>query len=117
MRNVHVILVAAVGVLLACAPSASAASCSVRGKERKLGATYVMSLSVSGVSCARGERVVKAFHRCRRADGGADGRCGRRVLGYRCSERRSDEIPTQYSGRVTCKAGSKRVVHRYTQYT
>jgi hypothetical protein len=104
--------------LLALAPAgAHAASCNIRGKERKLGATYVTSLSVTKTSCANGERIVKAFHRCRRSNGGADGRCRRRVSGYRCRERRGAEIRTQYSSRVTCRSGSRRVRHRYTQFT
>jgi hypothetical protein len=114
-------LVAAL-VLVAVAPAGSAAAapttCSVRGKERKLGATYVTALTVRGVSCAAGERVVRAFQRCRRAKG-VRGRCTRRVLRYSCTETRpSDEtIPTQFTGHVTCTRGSRRVSHVYQQNT
>ena len=89
--------------------------CSVKGKERKLGATYVTKVTASGISCGGALDVVKAYHRCRRARGGADGRCPR-VSGYRCSEKRTSS-PTQYDSRATCRKGSRRVVQQYTQNT
>lgn len=103
-------------VLAAFPGSASAASCSLSTSEqRRLGATYVTSLSVSGLSCSAGKRQVRAFHRCRNRNGGEDGRCPR-VDGFRCSERRSS-IKTQFNSRVTCRRGSRVVRHRYTQFT
>lgn len=99
-------------------PQATAAAlkrCGISGRERRLGATYVTSLSVTGVSCAYAERVVRAFHRCRRRNGGADGRC-RGVLRFRCSERRTSS-PVQYDSRTSCRRGGDRVVFRYTQNT
>ena len=104
-------------ILLAAFPaSASAASCKLSTSEqRRLGATYVTTLSVSRLSCSSGKRQVRAFHRCRNRNGGRDGRCAR-VDGWRCSERRSG-IKTQFSGRVTCKRGSRTVRHTYTQFT
>src|SRR4051812_40920217 len=95
---------AAVLLLLALIPTAGAASthrCDVRKDGRKLGATYVTSLSVRGVSCARGKSVVRRFHACRRAHGGAKGRCRSRVAGFRCSERRRS-IATQFTATVAC---------------
>jgi hypothetical protein len=97
------------------APTASATDCSVRGKERKLGATYVTSVKASGVSCRSALRLVKDYHACRRRRGGADGRCPR-VNGYRCRERRTSS-PTQYDSRATCRKGGRRVVQQYTQNT
>ena len=108
-------LVAAVA--LSAAAPAQAATCNIRGKERKLGATYVTSLKVFGTSCANGERVVRAFHRCRFANGGKDGRCRKRVLHWRCTERRLNKISTQYDARVTCTKGSASIKHNYTQFT
>ena len=108
--------------LLAAAPGGSAAtslkSCSIKGREQKLGATYVTTLKVGGVSCATGQRVVKAFQKCRRAKG-VKGRCTRKVLGYGCREKRpADEtIPTQFTGHVTCKRVSRRVAFVYQQNT
>ncbi len=98
-------------------PVATAAgTCSIRGQERNFGPTYVTALSVSGTSCTTGKRVVRAFHRCRKAHGGIKGRCTTPVLGYRCSERRGG-IATQFSGRVTCRRGGATVRHTYTQFT
>ena len=83
------------------------------GSGRGYGTTYVTALSVRGTSCAAGKRVVRAFHACRR---GKSGRCHRRVLGYRCRERRFNAIRTQYDARVTCRKGSRVVKHSYTQW-
>ena len=108
------VALAALTLLFAAAPT-PAATCSVSGKERELGATYVTSVKASGTSCRRALRLVKAYHRCRRENGGADGRC-RRVKGYRCTERRTTS-PTQYDSKATCKDGDRRVVQQYTQNT
>jgi len=104
-------------VLLAVPTASSAASCSVRGQERRLGPTYTTSLSVTKVSCTAGKRLVRAYYKCRVASGGKDGRCRRRVSGYACTEKRSTGIPTQFDARVTCRSGSRRIVHTYTQNT
>lgn len=104
-------------VLLAVPTASSAATCGLRGQERRLGPTYTTSLSVTKVSCTAGKRFVRAYYRCRVANGGRDGRCRRRVSGYSCTERRSNRIRTQYDARVTCKSGSRRIVHTYTQFT
>jgi hypothetical protein len=111
---------AAVGGLSASAASAggpvAAASknCSV-GDYGGYGTTYVYPpIRVSHTSCSSGRKVVRAFHACRP---GKAGRCTHRVLGYSCSERRFDKIRTQYSSRVSCRKGGKRVKHTYTQFT
>lgn len=96
---------------------AAAKRCSVSGKQRRLGASYVTRISVTRTSCASAERVVRAFHSCRRRNGGADGRCGRRVRRYRCKERRGPSSKTQYDATVTCRRGAARVSHAYTQFT
>lgn len=100
------------------APSALARGCSLSQREQNggLGATYVTKLSVARTSCANGKRVVRSFHACRRAAGGAKGRCARRVRGLRCSERRSS-IPTQFRSNATCRRGSVVVRFTYTQFT
>jgi hypothetical protein len=97
--------------------ASAARSCSLAGQERKLGPTYVTSLRVAGTSCRAGKRLVKSYYRCRVENGGKDGRCTSRLLGYKCSERRFNEIATQYDARVTCRKGSARVTHDYTQFT
>ena len=117
------LLATAAGALLAAlafatgAPAAGATTCDVRKDGRKLGTTYVTSLKVSHVSCAKGKSVVKAFNACRRANGGVNGRCAKRVLGYRCTEKRGDSIPTQYSAKASCKSTTRTVRFDYTQYT
>lgn len=98
-------------------PAAHAAkTCNIASVERKLGPTYVTSLTATGTSCGAAQRLVKAFHACRRAHGGAKGRCTSTVLGYSCKERRST-IPTQFSAKVTCTKSGSKVVHTYTQFT
>lgn len=104
---------------LADGPVATAAkTCSIKGKERRLGTTYVFSgtLKASGTSCGAAENVVKAFHACRHKHGKA-GECSKRVKGYRCRETRFDKIPTQYSARVSCTKSGARVKHAYQQNT
>ena len=61
---------------------------------------------------------MRAFHACRKAHGGLKGRCPARtkVRGYRCRENRS-AIKTQFSSKVTCRRGTRRVVTTYTQFT
>jgi len=97
-------------------PTASpAANCNINSVSRKLGPTYVTSLKVFNVSCARGVSLVRAFHKCRMVKG-KKGRCTRTVQGYRCAEKRGG-IKTQFSGKVTCTRGRASVVHTYTQFT
>lgn len=98
------------------APQAQAAKgCSIKGKEQKLGATYVYTLRVKGTSCANGKTVLKAYHSCRK--NGKGKRCRKKVKGYKCSERRSNVISTQYDAKVTCKKGGRAVSFTYTQNT
>jgi hypothetical protein len=96
--------------------SAAKRTCDISGKEQNLGATYVTSLKVARVTCAKGQRVVKAFHKCRRVHGRA-GRCGHRVKGFKCTEHRYNKIATEYDSNVTCKNGRARVWHTYTMFT
>ena len=54
-----------------------------------------------------------------RAHGGIKrGRCPytTSLLGYHCREKRGS-IPTQTTGKVTCRRGSATVFHTYTQFT
>jgi hypothetical protein len=107
------VLVAAV-VPAAAEPVAHASKrCSV-GDGRGYGTTYVTYLSVSGTSCRNGRRVVRAFHKCRP---GKAGHCHHSVLGYSCKEHRYNKISVSYDSTVTCHRGSRRVKHKYTQYT
>jgi hypothetical protein len=104
-------LLAAAGATAAKAPVAhSARSCS---PPKYPGSGYFTRLSVTGTTCATGKRVAIAYYHCRLRHGKA-GRCTSRVLGYRCRERRQS-IPTEIDATVTCKRGSRKVVHSYQQ--
>jgi hypothetical protein len=105
--------VTAIGITAAAgaSPSAHAARSCAPGKYPGQG--YFTSLQVSHVSCATGKKVMHAHYRCRIRHG-RKGHCGR-VLGYRCTETRRS-IPTEYTARVTCKSGSKKVVYTYEQF-
>jgi len=100
----------------AAAPAAKAARACPAPKYP--GSGYFTSLRVSHTSCASGKKVALAHYTCRRAHG-VTGRCSRTVLHYRCKESRpsSGRIPTQYTAKVTCKRGSRRVVFAYQQNT
>jgi hypothetical protein len=57
---------------------------------------------------------VRAFHDCRKANGGRDGRCKSRVNGYSCDEgQRTGVQGVRYNATVVCKDGSKKVTHVY----
>jgi hypothetical protein len=107
------------GAALAAAPaSAATRNCNVQHDASTFGVTYVTSLKVTNTSCARGKKVIRAFTKCRKRHGGIRGRCPRTtsVLGYHCRERRT-AIATQFSSKVVCTAGTRRVVFTYTQNT
>ena len=112
MRRSAALLVVAAAAIAASSAPAAAKNCDI-GNSRSYGTTYVIEISVSGVSCAKGKRVIRAFHDCRP---GKTGRCPR-GSGYRCSERRFNKSPQSYDSDVTCKRGAKRVTHTYTQFT
>jgi hypothetical protein len=107
------LVVAAAGAAPA---QASYRSCNISGRQTTFGPSYVTSLAVRHTSCATGKRVVRAFHRCRKANGGKTGHCRHRVLHYRCTEQRGYGHG-QFTGKVTCTRGSRRVRHTYTQFT
>jgi hypothetical protein len=104
-------LLAVAGATAAKAPVAhSARSCS---PPKYPGSGYFTRLSVTGTSCSTGRRVAIAYYHCRLRHGKA-GRCTSRVLGYSCRERRQS-IPTEIDATVTCRRGSRKVVHSYQQ--
>jgi hypothetical protein len=100
----------AVGSASAAHPAARPARACKPPKYPGLG--YFTTLEVAHVSCATGRRVTLAHYRCRTRHG-RSGHC-RRVLGYRCTERRRS-IPTEYNARVACKRGARRVTYTYQQ--
>jgi len=125
VRTLLLPLVLAVCALVALPASGGAAAtpvahaaktCNISGKERKLGTSYVLKLTATRVSCGKAQKLVKAYNACRHEKGKA-GRCTRKVSGFSFSERRLDQIDTQYDAKVTAKKGSKRVAFTYTQFT
>jgi hypothetical protein len=105
-------------------PAAHASSftpCNISGKQQQLGASYVTSLKVQGVSCAKAEKVIKAYHRCRHENGGPAGTCGAAQLGFKCKDGKRTGVPdVQYNATAKCHKASnpsKRVKSRYTQNT
>jgi hypothetical protein len=120
MSTVRPLAVLAVLVTIAAvhaaSPAAAATRCDVSKDGRKLGTTYVTRLTATGVTCTKAKSVVKAFHRCRRANGGVKGRCTSRVQGFRCTETRQS-IPTQFDARATCRDGGRVIRFSYEQFT
>ena len=93
------------------APVASAAKTCQPPKYPSRG--YFTSLSVKHASCATGRKLALAYFHCRTKSSLA-GHCQRHVMGYSCRERRNS-IPTEIDARVTCKRGSRVVIHSYQQ--
>jgi hypothetical protein len=114
-------LLAQTGSASPTAHAASFAPCNISGKQQQLGASYVTSLKVQGVSCAKGEKVIKAYHRCRHENGGAAGTCGATLSGFKCKDGKRTGVPNvQYNATAKCHKvsnASKRVKSRYTQNT
>ena len=80
---------------------------------------YFTSLKVTSVGCSTGASLMKAFYRCRRANGqGVQGRCrSSKVNGLKCTEKRpaSGNNGSEFNATVTCTSGSKKIVHTYQQ--
>lgn len=118
------LLIAALTVLAVVAPAAasphralSAGACSIPNSGEHLGPTYLTSLGVSGTSCSVGVAVVRGYHSCQVRHGGVKGFCTSTVNGFRCTERRGPSIATEFYSSVSCRAGSRRVSYKYTQFT
>src|SRR3954471_12929036 len=107
------LLIALLSVLVAVPSAAQAATtCST---PKYPGSGYFTSLKVTHVSCTTGRKFVVAYYKCRLKHG-VRGRCTSRVNGYRCKETRNT-ISTEIDARVTCRNGSKQIVHTYQQNT
>jgi len=96
-------------------------ACDISGKQQSLGASYVTSLKVQGVSCTKAEKVITAYHRCRHQSGGPAGHCSSTVLGFRCKDGKRTGVPNvQYDATAKCRKvtnSAKRIKSRYTQNT
>jgi hypothetical protein len=109
-----VILTTALAVLAVAAfAGASAAQAATCSPPTYRGSGYFTSMSARNVSCATAAKVVKSYYSCR-IKKGKTGRCTSKVRGYSCRETRQS-IPTELNARVTCKRGSRTVVHTYQQ--
>jgi hypothetical protein len=75
---------------------------------------YFDALTVTGTTCATGDKLVLAYYRCRTKAGGPAGRCHRTVLGFTCTETR-DAIPTEIDARDKCRHGRETVVSVWQQ--
>ena len=100
---------------------ASFSACDINGEQQNLGASYVTSLKVQGVTCAKAEKVIKAYHQCRHQSGGPGGNCPDKVLGFSCKDGKRTGVPNvQYDATAKCRKvsnPSKRIKSRYTQNT
>jgi len=80
---------------------------------------YFTSLKVTGVGCRTGSKLMVAYYTCRRKNGqGISGKCrSSKVNGLRCTEKRpaSGNNGSEFNATVTCRSGSKKVVHTYQQ--
>jgi hypothetical protein len=113
-RRAALALAGAVLLAAAGASPAHARSCSLAGDYGKLGPTYASQLRVSNTSCSTGKKVIRALHSCDISHGGRRGHCPHRVLGYRCSERRSYGFAS-FDASVRCTRGTRRVNYVYQQ--
>ena len=101
------------------AHTSSFSPCDISGDQQSLGASYVTSLKVQGLSCTKAEKVIKAYHDCRHANGGPDGNCTSKVLGFSCKDGNRTGVPNvQYNAVAKCRKASdssKRIKSSYTQ--
>ncbi|HEY6637359.1 MAG TPA: hypothetical protein VIZ61_06710 [Solirubrobacterales bacterium] len=96
--------------------STALSSCDINGKQQNLGASYVTTIEVAKVSCARAEKVVVAYHGCRRKNGGAGGTCDTAVMGFSCTEGPRQSVPgVQFNATADCRKGDAEIKSAYTQ--
>ncbi len=96
--------------------AAALSSCNINGRQQNLGASYVTSVQVAGVSCGQAEKVVVAYHHCRLQNGGAGGTCKTAVEGFDCTEGARQSVPgVQYIATADCRKGDAEIKSTYTQ--
>lgn len=96
--------------------STSLSSCDINGKQQNLGASYVTTIEVAKVSCGQAEKVVTAYHLCRRQNGGAGGTCETPVQGFTCTEGPRQSVPgVQFNATADCRKGDAEIKSSYTQ--
>jgi hypothetical protein len=104
------------GAASASAPTAHAArTCHLSvSQQRNSGATYLVQLTATSVSCTTALKVEKSWQACRRATSGRT-TCRRRVAGYSSKQAILDSSKHQYDARVVAKSGQRTVTFIYTQ--
>jgi hypothetical protein len=96
--------------------AAALSKCDINGRQQNLGASYVTSIEVAGVSCGQAEKVVAAYHRCRLQNGGAGGTCKTAVQGFDCTEGARQSVPgVQFNATADCRKGDAEIKSTYTQ--
>jgi hypothetical protein len=96
--------------------TAALSSCDINGKQQNLGASYVTTIEVSKVSCSQAEKVITAYHACRRQNGGAGGTCETPVMSFNCTEGPRQSVPgVQFNATVDCRSGVAEIKSDYTQ--
>jgi hypothetical protein len=115
-----VLAVVACLATVAFAASASAGGPTARAaancKDINPGDGYIVQIKTKGVGCTTGRKVAKKHRSCRLAHG-KRGKCTKKVLGFSCKEGKRNSISTQFTAKVSCKNGSKRVSFVYQQNT
>ena len=84
---------------------------------------YITGIRVTGSyrkkssACKSGQALALAYYKCRHAKGIKANCSGRTINGLKCSESRpaDSQSDDQINARVTCKKGSKKIVHNYQQ--
>jgi len=90
--------------------------CDINGRQQDLGASYVTSIEVAGLSCGQAEKVVVAYHHCRLQNGGAGGTCTTAVQGFNCTEGARQSVPgVQFNATADCRKGDVEIKSTYTQ--
>ena len=124
MKRLVLILVLLAAAIAGCGGSsdsssttaAALSSCDINGRQQDLGASYVTSIQVAGVSCGQAEKVVVAYHRCRQQNGGAGGTCTTAVEGFDCTEGARQSVPgVQFNATADCRKGDAEIKSTYTQ--
>jgi hypothetical protein len=108
---------AAAGLAGAQSSPAAMKACSVpQYPDSKLGG-YFTSVQTTNLSCSKARRLVLAYYKCRRRKGVKGSCSGKTVNGLKCTEKRPPESQSalELNAKVTCRKGSKKVVHTYQQ--
>ena len=66
-------------------------------------------------ACKAVRSVALAYYKCRRPKGIKASCNGRTISGLKCTEKRGLTNELEFNATVTCKKGSKKLVHTYQQ--